>query len=88
MVYTGTWLVLATLAIIVTLFWLGYYWARTHGLLDDVDVKQLKAWEAAFQDYMKAHKPEIGEQICRPLASSQARREIQRRPRLCRCSTR
>ena len=37
MVYTGTWLVLATLAIIVTLFWLGYYWARTHGLLDDME---------------------------------------------------
>jgi F-type H+-transporting ATPase subunit alpha len=38
-------------------------YAVTNGLLDDVDVKQLKAWEAAFQDYMKAHKPEIGEQI-------------------------
>ena len=37
MVYTGTWLVLASLAIIVTAFWLGWYWARTHCLLDDVE---------------------------------------------------
>lgn len=37
MVYPGTWLVLATLAIILLLFWLGYYWARTHGQFDDVE---------------------------------------------------
>jgi len=37
MIYTGTWLILATLAIILLLFWLGYYWARTHGQFDDVE---------------------------------------------------
>jgi len=37
MIYTGTWLILATLAIILLLFLLGYYWARTHGQFDDVE---------------------------------------------------
>ncbi len=37
MVYPGTWLVLATLAIILLLFWLGYYWARTHGQFEDIE---------------------------------------------------
>ena len=37
MVFPATWLVLATVAIILVLFGLGYYWARTHGQLDDVE---------------------------------------------------
>jgi nitrogen fixation-related uncharacterized protein len=37
MVFPATWLVLATLAIILILFGLGYYWARTHGQLEDVE---------------------------------------------------
>ncbi len=37
MVYSGTWLVLATLAIVLMLFGLGYYWARTHGQFDDIE---------------------------------------------------
>ena len=37
MIYPGTWLVLATVAIILLLFWMGWYWARTHGQLDDVE---------------------------------------------------
>ncbi len=37
MIYSGTWLVLATLAIILMLFGLGYYWARTHGQFDDIE---------------------------------------------------
>ncbi len=37
MIYPGTWLVLATLAIILILFGLGYYWARTHSQFDDVE---------------------------------------------------
>jgi cbb3-type cytochrome oxidase maturation protein len=37
MIYTGTWLVLATLAIILILFGLGWYWALTHGQFDDVE---------------------------------------------------
>ena len=37
MVYSGTWLVLATLAIILILFGLGYYWARAHGQFDDIE---------------------------------------------------
>jgi len=37
MVYPATWLVLATVAIVLVLFGLGYYWARTHGQLEDVE---------------------------------------------------
>jgi nitrogen fixation-related uncharacterized protein len=37
MVYTGTWLVLATVAVIVILFWLGYYWAKSNGQFDDFE---------------------------------------------------
>ncbi|HLF29004.1 MAG TPA: cbb3-type cytochrome oxidase assembly protein [Anaerolineae bacterium] len=37
MIYTGTWLVLATLAIILLLFGLGVYWAWKHGQFDDVE---------------------------------------------------
>ena len=37
MIYSGTWLVLATLAIIILMFWLGCYWAWTHGQFDDVE---------------------------------------------------
>ena len=37
MVYPATWLVLATVAIILILFALGYYWARQQGQLDDVE---------------------------------------------------
>jgi nitrogen fixation-related uncharacterized protein len=37
MVFPATWLVLATVAIVLILFGLGYYWARTHGQLDDVE---------------------------------------------------
>jgi hypothetical protein len=32
--YTGTWLVLATVAIMLTLYLLGLYWAKRQGLLD------------------------------------------------------
>jgi hypothetical protein len=32
--YTGTWLVLATVAIMLTLYALGLYWAMRQGLLD------------------------------------------------------
>ena len=35
MVYTGTWLVLATVAIILLLFFAGYYWGKTHGQFDN-----------------------------------------------------
>ncbi len=37
MVFTGTWLILATLAIILLIFGLGYYWAYTHGQFDDIE---------------------------------------------------
>ena len=37
MVYPATWLVLATVAIILLIFGLGYYWARVHGQFDDVE---------------------------------------------------
>ena len=45
MVYPATWLVLATLAIILTLFLLGYYWARTHGQFDDVEAAKYRMLE-------------------------------------------
>ncbi len=37
--------------------------AVTNGLLDDVDVAQLRAWEKGFHEFMAAQKPEIGEEI-------------------------
>ena len=37
MVYPATWLVLATVAIILILFGMGYYWARRQGQLDDME---------------------------------------------------
>ncbi|MCI0399198.1 MAG: cbb3-type cytochrome oxidase assembly protein CcoS [Chloroflexi bacterium] len=37
MVYSGTWLVLATLAIILLLFALGVYWAYSNDQFDDVE---------------------------------------------------
>ena len=37
MIYPGTWLVLATLAVILMLFGLGYYCARAHGQFDDIE---------------------------------------------------
>ena len=37
MVYPATWLVLATVSIILILFGMGYYWARRQGQLDNVE---------------------------------------------------
>lgn len=37
MILPATWLVLAALAIILLVFWSGYFWARTHGQFDDVE---------------------------------------------------
>lgn len=37
MLYPATWLVLATVAIMLVLYGLGYYWARQQGQLDDVE---------------------------------------------------
>ncbi len=50
MVFPGTWLVLATLAIILILFWLGYYWARTHGQFDDVEAAKYVVFEDDDRD--------------------------------------
>src|SRR5579859_1903930 len=38
-------------------------YAVTNGLLDDVDVKELRAWEKGFHGFMKAQHPEIGDEI-------------------------
>lgn len=35
MILPATWLVLAALALILLVFWSGYFWARTHGQFDD-----------------------------------------------------
>ena len=37
MVFPATWLVLATVAIILVLFGLGYYWARVNGQFEDIE---------------------------------------------------
>jgi cbb3-type cytochrome oxidase maturation protein len=44
-VYPATLLVLSVLAIILILFWLGYYWARTHGQFDDVEEAKYRMLE-------------------------------------------
>lgn len=46
MVYVGTWLVLATVAIILLLCLLGYYWARRNGQFDDVEAVKYTLLEA------------------------------------------
>src|SRR5690349_9362764 len=38
-------------------------YAVTNGLLDDVAVKDLRAWEKGFHEFMKAQHPEIGDEI-------------------------
>ena len=45
MLYPGTWLVLATVAIILLLFGMGVYWARTHGQFDDVEAAKFAMLE-------------------------------------------
>jgi nitrogen fixation-related uncharacterized protein len=37
MIYPGTWLVVATLAVILILFGMGVYWARIQGQFDDFE---------------------------------------------------
>jgi nitrogen fixation-related uncharacterized protein len=37
MILPGTWLVLATVAIILVLYAMGVYWARAHGQFEDVE---------------------------------------------------
>jgi nitrogen fixation-related uncharacterized protein len=37
MVYIGTWLVIATVAITLFLFAIGVFWAYTHNQFDDVE---------------------------------------------------
>jgi F-type H+-transporting ATPase subunit alpha len=39
--------------------------AVTNGFIDDVEVSQVRAWEAGFHTYMKAQFPNIGEAIKR-----------------------
>jgi len=38
-------------------------YAVTNGLLDDVDVKELRAWEKGFHEFMKAQHPAVGDEI-------------------------
>ncbi len=45
MVFPATWLVLATVAIILVLFGLGYYWARSHGQFDNVEMAKYSMLE-------------------------------------------
>ncbi len=37
--------------------------AVTNGLLDDVEVAEIRAWEAGFHEFMAAQHPQIGEEI-------------------------
>jgi hypothetical protein len=45
MVYPATLLVLAAVAIILILFWMGYYYARTHGQFEDVEAAKYRMLE-------------------------------------------
>ena len=45
MVFPATWLVLATVAIVLVLFGLGYYWARSHGQFDDIEMAKYSMLE-------------------------------------------
>jgi nitrogen fixation-related uncharacterized protein len=45
MVLPGTWLVLATLALILILFWGAYFIARASGQFDDVEAIKYKVLE-------------------------------------------
>jgi nitrogen fixation-related uncharacterized protein len=45
MVFPATWLVLATVAIILVLFGLGYYWARSHGQFDNIEMAKYSMLE-------------------------------------------
>ena len=45
-------------------------YAVTNGLLDDVAVDQIRAWEQGFHEYMAATHPEIAEEIRTKLAIS------------------
>jgi cbb3-type cytochrome oxidase maturation protein len=45
MVFPATWLVLATVAIILVLFGLGYYWARSNGQFDDIETAKYSMLE-------------------------------------------
>ena len=45
MIYPATWLVLATVAIILVLFGLGYVWARTQGQFEDVEAAKYRMLE-------------------------------------------
>ncbi|HWZ27119.1 MAG TPA: F0F1 ATP synthase subunit alpha [Gemmatimonadales bacterium] len=38
-------------------------YAVTNGLLDDVDVKELRAWEKGFHEFMQAQHPEVGDEL-------------------------
>jgi nitrogen fixation-related uncharacterized protein len=45
MVYSGTWLVLLTLTIIIVLFLLGVYWAYSQNQFDDVEAAKYAMFE-------------------------------------------
>jgi len=51
MVYPGTWLVLATLAIILILFATGVYWAWKQGQFDDVEAAKYAMLEDDLPNY-------------------------------------
>ncbi|MBM4423718.1 MAG: cbb3-type cytochrome oxidase assembly protein [Chloroflexi bacterium] len=55
MVYSGTWLILATTGIILLLFALGLYWAWKHGQFDDA--------EAAKYAMLKDDQPPRGNNL-------------------------
>ncbi len=44
--------------------------AVTNGLLDDVEVARIRAWEQGLHDFMEAQHPEIGDEIRRAKALS------------------
>ena len=44
-VYPATILVLSALAIMLTIYWLGYEWARRHGQFEDIEAAKFRMLE-------------------------------------------
>ena len=55
-------------------------WAVTNGLLDEVPVEKVRAWEDGFHGFMESSHPEIGESIT---SEKQAALRLKARSRRC-----
>jgi nitrogen fixation-related uncharacterized protein len=60
MLYPATLLVIATVAIAVILFWLGWYYGRTHGQFDDVEAAKHRMLEIERSHRDGEYHPPLG----------------------------